>query len=60
MVDAFDQFLIKIYSDVKDVSQPLWRWHVCNDLKSGQSRVVLNIDHSVCDGISLSYVRHHS
>mmetsp|Transcript_39377 Transcript_39377/g.92848 ORF Transcript_39377/g.92848 Transcript_39377/m.92848 type:complete len:493 (-) Transcript_39377:188-1666(-) len=51
----WNKFLIKIYSDVKDVSQPLWRWHVCNDLKSGQSRVVLNIDHSVCDGISLSY-----
>jgi hypothetical protein len=51
-----DAFVSKEYAASKDVTMPLWMFYVMNNLADGRSCILVNIDHSIGDGISLVQV----
>jgi hypothetical protein len=51
-----DTFVSREYAASKDPTKPLWIFYVLNNLADGRSCLLVNIDHSIGDGIALIQV----
>ncbi|KAJ1475168.1 hypothetical protein T484DRAFT_1829451, partial [Baffinella frigidus] len=51
--ELLNDFLSDLYGGAKDISKPLFRFHLIDNMADGSSVMILNVDHAVGDGISM-------
>ena len=49
-----EAFMNQLYIGKKDLSAPLWQFHVMNNLRDGRHCILVDVDHAVGDGYSIS------
>jgi NRPS condensation-like uncharacterized protein len=48
-----DDFISMLYTANKDHSRPLWRFFVINNMADGRHMLLVDIDHSIGDGVTM-------
>jgi len=48
-----NRFASEVYQSKTDLSLPLWRAYICNDMADGRSLLIMVIDHAIADGTAL-------
>jgi len=48
-----NRFASEVYQSKTDLSLPLWRAYICNDMADGRSLLIMVINHAIADGTAL-------